>query len=261
MKAGSQNRNAQANGDALRWSGRVVTAEGLRESLNGERELVITPGTVITPLAADHLKANGIQVVRREESAKPQAKDQEKSTESWGYVIERPFPLADSVIHSLQREGMDLQELSIPRHSETETHACGLARSTAQVVSRGGCLGAIVFCVDPLLVCCVANKVKGIRAAAVVSPAQANRAVNGLGVNFLVLEIGKQTFFELRQIIRCVCGGSCVCSAAVTGILKELETGCQCQTQSHGGPPVGLERAPPVGLEEKCHCGGGHAHR
>jgi ribose 5-phosphate isomerase RpiB len=255
MNHNGKDRQTAGTGGTLCWSGRVVTADGLRQSLNGERELVVTPCTVITPLAADHLKANGVQIVRQEEAAKPSTEHKEKSNGGWGYVFERPFPLAGSVLQSLQREGVNLQELTIPLQSEgeCETLACGLARHAARVVSRGDSLGAILFCVDPLLVCCVANKVKGIRAAALVAPAQAKRAVNGLGVNFLALEIGKLTFFELRQIIRSVCGGPTNCSEIVAEILKELEGSCQCGTQAH--------RQPSVGLENNCQCGGGHAHR
>jgi ribose 5-phosphate isomerase RpiB len=255
MRVNGQNRDATGAGGVLRWSGKVVTADGLQQSLNGERELVVTPRTVITPLAADHLKANGVQVVRQEEAAKPLAGHNEKSNGGWGYILERPFPLAGSVMQSLKRDGMNLHELSIPRQSEAEceTLAGALARHAAQVVSRGDSLGAIVFCLDPLLICCVANKVKGIRASALASPAQANRAVSGLGVNFLALEIGKQTFFELRQILRSVCGSPATCSGAVAGILKELEGSCQCGPKAHGPQSVGLEN--------KCQCGGGHAHR
>jgi ribose 5-phosphate isomerase RpiB len=255
MNHDGKDRQTAGTGGTLRWSGRVVTADGLRQSLNGERELVVTPRTVITPLAADHLKANGVQIVRQEEAAKPLAGHKEKSNGGWGYVLERPFPLAGSVLQSLQREGVNLQELSTPGQSEAEceTLACGLARHAAQVVSRGDRWGVVVFCVDPLLVCCVANKVKGIRAAALVAPAQAKRAVDGLGVNFLALEIGRLTFFELRQIIRSICGGPAACPGAVAAILKELEGSCQCGTQSHGQPSVGLD--------DKCQCGGGHAHR
>ena len=254
MNRNGQNRETAGTDGALRWSGRIVTADGLRQSLNGERELVVTPHTVITPLAADHLKANGVRVIRQEEAAKPQTGHKEKSNGGWGYVLERPFPLAGSVMQALQRDGVNLQELYIPRQSEAEceTLACGLARHAAQVVSRGDSWGAILFCLDPLLVCCVANKVKGIRAAALVSPAQAKRAVNGLGVNLLALEIGKLTFFELRQIIRSICGSPPACPGTVAGILKELEGSCQCQRPSPGQRP---------GLTGQCQCGGDHAHR
>jgi ribose 5-phosphate isomerase RpiB len=255
MNRNGQDRQASGTDGALRWSGRVVTADGLRQSLNGERELVVSPRTVITPLAADHLKANGVRVVREEEVAKPPAGHKEKSNGGWGYVLERPFPLAGNVVQSLERAGVNLQELSIPRQSEGEckTLACSLARHAAQAVSRGDSLGAIVFCLDPLLICCVANKVKGIRAAALASVAQAKQVVKGMGVNFVALEIGKKTFFELRQMLLSVCGSPRVCHEAVAGILKELEGSCQCHTKAHGPTSVGLEC--------KCQCGGGHAHR
>jgi hypothetical protein len=265
MSVNGQKRNANNASGSLRWSGRVVTADGLRESLNGERELVVTPRTVITPLAVDHLKANGVRVVRQEENAKPQAKAEGKLSGSWGYILEQPDPRVASVVQSLKREGVNLQELSDPQRIGTitgpvrqgeagcETLACGLARHAAEVVSQGDRAGAIVFCVDPLLACCIANKVKGIRAAALVSPTQASQAVKGLGVNFLALGIGQQTFFELRQILRCVCGGPAACPGAVAEILRGLEGGCQCQPKAHGSPSVGLEH--------KCQCGGSHAHR
>jgi ribose 5-phosphate isomerase RpiB len=250
MSVNGQNRDGSGAGGTLHWSGRVVTADGLRQSLNGERELVVTPRTVITPLAADHLRTNGVQVICRDESAKPQARDS-IGTGNWGYALERPDSLADSAMQSLKREGIHLQEVAPSRKSESL--ACGLAREAADAVSHGECSGAVVFCLDPLLVCCIANKTKGIRAAAPGSPAQASRAVKTLGVNFLALEIGKQTFFELRQIVRCVCGVPGTCPETLAGVLKELEGSSQCPSTAHGSQPVGSEH--------KCQCGGGHAHR
>ena len=66
--------------------------------------------------------------------------------------------------------------------------------------------------------------------------------------NFLAMEIGKQTFFELRQIIRGVCGSQMACPEAVAGILRDLEGSCQCQRPSPGQRP---------GLTGQCQCGGG----
>ena len=42
MKGNGQNRQTSGTDGALRWAGRVVTADGLRASLNGECELVVT---------------------------------------------------------------------------------------------------------------------------------------------------------------------------------------------------------------------------
>jgi ribose 5-phosphate isomerase RpiB len=255
MSGTSQNGKPVTGNSVLRWPGGVVTAQALRESLNGERELHVSPRTVITPLAVDHLKTNGVHVVRGEQSTKPQTNHEEKPKGGWGYVQERIDSIVGSVIQALKREGMNLCEL--PRgtcQSPTSDPACGLARHVAHCVQKGDCRGTIVFCHDPGLVCCVANKVKEIRAVAIASGSQAGKAVKGLGANFLALEIGKHTFFELRQIMRGVCGEAVDCPDSVAGFLKELEGPCECQ---HPEKYPGQR----PGLTGECQCGGGHAHR
>jgi ribose 5-phosphate isomerase RpiB len=259
MSLNGENRNSSDSTNVLRWSGRIVTADGLRRSLNGERQLNVIPGTIITPSAVDHLKANGVSVVRAEENAKPQAMDGEKQRTRWGYLTERPDAVVSNVVQALKRGGVDLQEISItPQGSERvieqcEALACGLARQAADIVAGGECRGVVVFCLDPGLTCCIANKVKGIRAVAMGSANQAQRSVKGLGANVLALELGRATFFEMRQILRSVCNGSASCSQVVAQIIQELEGPCQCQ-QSAADP------GQTTGTKE-CKCEGNHAHR
>ena len=62
----------------------------------------------------------------------------------------------------------------------------------------------------PGLVCCVANKVPGVRAAAVATVAQAARATLTLGANLLAVEMPGRTFFEIRAD----CCGLCCTTAA-----------------------------------------------
>ena len=61
--------------DVLRWAGRVVTADDLYRSLNGHRELVLTPRAVVTPLAAEHLRARGVRVSRQDAAAEKETKE------------------------------------------------------------------------------------------------------------------------------------------------------------------------------------------
>jgi len=254
MNRNSDNRNSNS-ADVLRWPGKVVTAEGLRQSLNGERQLAVIPGTVITPSAVDHLKANGVNVLRGEAIAKPHAEKKE-SKSNWGFLSERPDPVVSNVVQALKREGVDLQEIQVSTgrtDAECESADCGLARRAAEIVTAGECKGVVIFCLDPGLTCCIANKVKGIRATAVASSAQAQRAANVLGANVLAFGPGKMTFFEMRQILRCVCGSTACCSEVVAKAIQELEGPCHCQ-QSGGntGPRSGAK---------ECKCGGSHAHR
>jgi hypothetical protein len=253
MNRDGQKQDTTAPGEVLRWSGRVVTAEDLRQSLNGQRELIVTPRAIITPSASDHLKANGVKVLREEASTQA-ATEVHNRTVGWGYALERPDSLVGSVVQSLQREGLNFSELSLAScQLPAGAIACGLAREAAQCVVREECWGAVVYCLDPELVCCVANKIKGIRAVCVHSSGQSSRAIKGMGANFLALEIGKGTFFELRQMLRGICGAAGECPEPVAGILKELEGSCQCQPKVHG--------LPTGGSEDKCQCGGNHAHR
>src|SRR5438270_8286770 len=97
--------DAGANGQVLHWPRRVLAADDLRRSLNGHREVVVAPETVVTPLAGEHLRANGVQVRRQDTSARPSA------AAPWGYGQDRPHPLIGSAVHALRREGIRLEEL------------------------------------------------------------------------------------------------------------------------------------------------------
>ncbi|HMF15802.1 MAG TPA: RpiB/LacA/LacB family sugar-phosphate isomerase [Gemmataceae bacterium] len=202
-------------GDAqvLHWQGRVLCADDLRRNLNGHRELVLLPGTVITPLAADEIRKLGIRIDRQE---KPTAKVGGNS--AWGYAQERIDPVVTSVMQSLAREGLQVKLLQ-PAVGQNPS---AWAKAIADCVARNECKGGLVFCADPGLVCCVANKVKGLRAAAANNIQQAVRAANNLGANLIAIEMPGQTFFEIRQIVRCLCKPS-ECPGGVATVLQELD--------------------------------------
>src|SRR5437764_11203629 len=96
---------SSARSRVLHWPGRVLSASDLRLSLNGHRELVLAPGTVVTPLAQEELRHNGVQVTRRGPERKPAGRS------AWGYAEERPDPLVRSAVQALAREGVEVREL------------------------------------------------------------------------------------------------------------------------------------------------------
>src|SRR5260370_7330217 len=114
----------------------------------------------------------------------------------WGVAQDRPYPMVQTALQALARETAPLRELPAPCVGPE----CGWARAVAECVGRGDCCGGVVFCEDPGLVCCVANKVPGLRAAAVVTIAQAARATRPLGANLLALEMPAPPVFAVRQI-------------------------------------------------------------
>src|SRR5438132_7980162 len=95
------------NQHVLRWSGRVLSAADLR-NLNGHRELVLAPHTVVTPLAGEELSTSGVKVSR----AAPEGKT--PSGPAWGLGQDRPYPLVRSAVQALARDGLCVRELPCP---------------------------------------------------------------------------------------------------------------------------------------------------
>jgi hypothetical protein len=124
-----------------------------------------------------------------------------------------------SAVQSIQRDGLILKEL--PAGGE---QTCRWAREVAVYIAAGECHGVVLFCEDPGLVCCVANKVSGLRSVAVITVAQAARATMTLGANLVAVEMPGRTFFEVRQILRTVCVvGTPVCPPGAACSLQELD--------------------------------------
>jgi hypothetical protein len=214
MDTNGQVRNAAANEHVLRWSGRVLTAEDLRRSLNGHREVVLTPRTIVTPLAAEQLRAEGVRLILQERQEQPAAKS------AWGFAQDRPHPLVRSAVRAVERNGLRMRELP-PNGQEMP---CRWAKAVAECVASGECWGGVIFCQDPGLVCCVANKVAGLRAVPVATVAQAARAALTLGANLVAVEMPGRTFFEVRQILCTICNRDApACPAGAACTLQELD--------------------------------------
>jgi hypothetical protein len=202
-----------AGGHVLHWPGRVLAAVDLRRSLNGHREVVLGPQTVLTPLAGEELRHGGV-TVRRLPTAAPAT-----DGPPWGYAQDRPHALVQSAVQALARDGLVVRELPAAGVDEL---ACRWARAVAECVARGDCAGGVLFCTDPGLVCCVANKLAGLRAVPVSTVGQAARAALTLAANLLAVEMPGRTYFEVRQILKILCGPA-TCPDGVARTLRELD--------------------------------------
>lgn len=137
---------------------------------------------------------------------------------AWGYGQDRPYPMVECAVRSSRREGLALNELPAPGDLP-----CRWARAVAQCLARGECTGGVIFCEGPELISCVANKVPGLRAAAVTTVGQAARATRNLGANLLAVEMPGRTYFEVRQILRTLFGALPVCPEGAACTLRELD--------------------------------------
>jgi hypothetical protein len=136
----------------------------------------------------------------------------------WGYAVEgRPSTMLEIALRAVNGNGQSPQLL--PRfNGET----CDWFRQIAECLRRGTCRTAVLFCQDACLACCLANKVAGVRAAAVWTVDQAERALQQLGANLLVVEMADRTYFECKEMLR-LCRQGADCPANVACILQELD--------------------------------------
>jgi hypothetical protein len=176
--------------------------------LTSQRELQLLPRTVITPLAADELRAKGVRISWQ--VSKPKS-DAGPKAGSWCYTQEKADAMIHSAIQALDRDGITLMPLEYE-----------VPQKLAQAViadQRGG----IVFCGDPGTVCCIVNKIAGVRAASAMNVAQVVRAKKNLGANLFAIEMPGRTFFELRQMLKTIVTSSTVCPDDIANVLKELD--------------------------------------
>jgi hypothetical protein len=189
----------------LCWPKKLLSADDLRRHLTSQRELLLLPRTIITPLAADELRAKKVKLTWQATSATPSTKQND-----WCYALEKPDALILSAINALERDGLLLNRIEF-----------NVARKFAASMSTGQ--GGIVFCDDPATWCCIVNKIAGIRAVSVLAVRQIVRAQKHLGANFYAIEIPGPTFFELRQMLKAIVSGVPACPVETASLLKELD--------------------------------------
>jgi hypothetical protein len=211
MNGNGSSTNGSTSAAVLRWPGRVLAFEDVRRNLNGHRELVLGPDTVLSPLASEELRDRGVKVTRLDpEPPAPWGP-------VWGYGQTRSHEMVHSAVRSLARVGLRIRELDPPGDL-----ACRWAKAVAECIAAGICAGGVLFCEDPGLLCCVANKVPGLRAVPVVTVAQAARALRTLAANLLAVEMPGRTFFEVKQMFQLL-STPVGCPDGVACTLRELD--------------------------------------
>jgi hypothetical protein len=202
--------------DAWTPTARVLTAEDVRKQLNSQHEIILPPSTVLTPSAIDELRLRGIRIVRTETAHEHSPNSQAH----WRLAQERPYPLVQSVADALRRDGVALEAVT-PKGDQS---LCRWAQSLAEAIARNGSLGLMVFCEDTGLLCCIANKVAGVRATAALWPPRRSACVNALAANLVAVDITSRTFFELKQLVKAVCTSVLpTCSGEIAATIEGLE--------------------------------------
>ncbi len=193
--------------NVLCWPKKVLSADDLRRHLTSQRELLLLPKTVITPLAADELRAKGVRVLWQVQAKKTTG----SKADGWCYAMEQSEAMIRSTIQALERDGITLSLIN------------GSPTVIAETILRDGHCGGLVFAIDAPLVCCITNKIAGMRAVSVSSVAQVIRSKQKLGANLFAIETAGRTFFELRQMSKAIVTGIAPCPDDIAKVLKELD--------------------------------------
>jgi Ribose/Galactose Isomerase len=135
-----------------------------------------------------------------------------------GYALDsQPPAMLRVALAALRRDGLHFIELP-----GCNGEPCGWVRGVADCLKRGTCRGAVIFCGGTGVAACVSNKVPGIRAVSVNSVMEAERAVDSLGANVLIVDPAGRTYFEFKEILRLASSAS-VCPPGVACVLQELD--------------------------------------
>jgi hypothetical protein len=176
------------------WAGRPaeVFAERLlslrqAEALAGlavASEVRVAPGTVVTPLARDFLKRQGIglRVVSRSEA------DGARDPGEWGFAIENESGLISAFRRALLAESRPWLEL--------EPSPAAAARWVTGSPGRG----AMLLTDEASVAVWNACHVPGARAASAADVDTVDRAIRRLGMNLLVVEPAGKSISLMRQM-------------------------------------------------------------
>ncbi len=119
---------------------------------------------------------------------------------------------------ALRKDGLVIEDWGSAGTTEPGRWFATIARRLAAARDHR----CVLFCQDPALACCIANRVPGVRAAA-GGTAAARRAVVSIAVNLFAVAVPGPTFFELRQILRTMGDAERAVPASVTEVIAELE--------------------------------------
>jgi hypothetical protein len=163
------------------FPGRLLSLR-LAEAIGaGTREVRVAPGTVITPLARDFLKRQGIAVTW---ASRPEASG---DLGEWGFAIADNSGTASALRRVLLDDPREWIEL-------------GREVEPASWVGEAAGRGALFLTDEASVAVWRACQVPGVRAASAGDLDAVARAVRKLGVNLLVVEPSGKSIATLKQI-------------------------------------------------------------
>lgn len=169
-------------------SEKVVSATLLADRLDGVKRVVVSPRAVVTPSARDLLRDRNITLARALKTVPATAAAAKLIVYAAGLRIDM-----GSLANSLRQDGL---EIEFRAEAEFVQAVSGMASEIASSRTRG------VLLTDQVAAAlCLANRRRGVRAAAATNRGDVNDAIRSVGANLLIVDGVRRSKFEIQRIV------------------------------------------------------------
>ncbi len=166
-------------------SGRVISMADISGRIDGIRQVVVPPGTVVTPSVRDELRRGNITLAFEANSA--------RSSQRLVVVTAGNRFDPASLLDSLRNDGIDVA----PHASNCLIESTELL---AREVNNRSTLG-LLLSTHPAAAICLANRHRGVRAVTGSDAAMVVAATDDIGANLLILDPTAWGLVPLNQIV------------------------------------------------------------
>jgi hypothetical protein len=214
LRASGPGENS-AKGDTLVVPGNVLSAAALDGRLGGVRRVVIGPRAVVTPAAHDLLKRHGVEFSRRETT--------QTTTNDKGCEKSSGAKLVLATSDTQYDPALLVAAASRTLTSVDRLPDRPLADAIAPLddaMHRGQCPG-VLLTRRTAAAACLANRRRGMRAAAATSVNDVTNAIDDVAVNLLVVDPAGKSMAALRVMLqRLAAAGWRDCPTELRGVLE-----------------------------------------
>jgi len=172
----------------------VVTAQMLGEMRRLGKSIQLPKDALLTPSARDWLRENRLPIDWQDAPATGTVAGVGK----FQAVIDLTVPMQRSLLITMERIVGTAETI------DPTDKAGGIAKAVQTLcgaIAGGKSNRGVIFADDSSLPACLANKVKGVRAAVGTSVQSVEQAVRQFAINVLVIEPSRQTVHQIRQMI------------------------------------------------------------
>ena len=181
---------------ALVLSQRLITQEDLTGRLDNMKSVIVPPRAVVTPAARDYLRERGVELLRGDRNTSSLTPSSAALVVG---VAETSFEPSE-LLRLLRRQGIEAEQ-------QANTGLITVVDELAGHVSRGGRLG-LLLTERAATALCLANRIRGVRAAVASDAATVAAAIRDIGVNLLIVEPRGRSLHQLKQIVDRYASGS-----------------------------------------------------